>query len=101
MMANKLVTNLSSSVINIAVKIGNIFALVNIFGFFSAIFGKKQKYVLWYKVQIPNQSGWKWIRKTGPMSEEQCKKTIETLLKTGLYEADRFMIFLAGVDPNL
>mgnify|MGYP005846895027 FL=1 len=62
---------------------------------------KKKPHALWYRSLIGDPPGWKWAKKAGPMSARQCRKTMNALLKTGQYEADRFAIFRAGVDPNV
>lgn len=55
---------------------------------------KKKKYALWYK-----QDSGKWIKKGGPFSARQCRKTREALIKLGTYEPDRFCILHDGVTP--
>ena len=55
---------------------------------------KKKKHCLWYKGRDD-----KWLKKAGPMSARQCRKTIKALAETGNYLPDRFLILRDGVQP--
>lgn len=55
---------------------------------------KKKKFVLWYL----GRDG-KWLKKGGPFSKRQCRKTQEALVKLGTYIDDNFCILRDGVTP--
>lgn len=67
-----------------------------IIGVLPAILGlfKHKKFVLWYQGRDD-----KWLKKAGPFSGRQCRKTKAALVETGNYLADRFLIMREGVTP--
>jgi hypothetical protein len=66
------------------------------------IVGKKKPNALWYQGVLPtaNVPNGIWLKKAGPMSARQCRKTRNALVGGGGYELARFMIVREGVNPN-
>ena len=55
---------------------------------------KKKKFCLWYL----GRDG-KWLKKGGPFSKRQCRKTQAALVQLGSYIDDNFCILRDGVAP--
>lgn len=56
-------------------------------------FLKKKQYCLWY-----HDMTMKWVKKGGPFSYRQCKKTQASLVEMG-YADNAFMVLRNGVAP--
>jgi hypothetical protein len=57
-------------------------------------FLKKKQFILWY-----HQQDMKWVKKAGPLSHRQCKKTQAVLVNDFHYADNAFSILRAGVTP--